>query len=91
MSKRYYFDDPALTEELQGLIDAGRQKEAMDLAYDAITEDPSYTVNEIVEFDRNQHWLGLVKKLFERFEELEEYEKCAELKKIIDGVTEANK
>lgn len=77
------FDDPALLGKMQSLINAGREDDARKLTYRILAEDPDLTVE----------WVIAEKKPVEELEailgwflEIEKFEYCAVLKRIIDRV-----
>lgn len=77
------FDDPALLGKMRALINAGREDDARELTYRILVEDPDLTVE----------WVIAEKKPVEELEailgwflEIEKFEYCAVLKRIIDRV-----
>ncbi len=85
--KKYRFDDPDFVKRLQGLVDDEKLDQFFDLVQEALTEDPDYTVTEIVSNPaKAKTKLMQIREFIKRYTEREEYEKCAPLRDIVNRV-----
>lgn len=88
--KKYKFDDPDFVMRLQGLLDDDKYEQFFDLVQEALTEDPDYTVESIAANPAKARVkINQIKSFIKRYTELEEYEKCAPLRDIINRVEAA--
>lgn len=77
------FENRELISEMKQLSKIGREADARELAYRILAEDPDLTVEWLIAKKKSVEMLELI---LEWFLEIEKFEYCAVLKRIIDRV-----
>jgi hypothetical protein len=84
---RHKITDPEFVKALQAALDAGDMDRFFDMVHDAVTEDPAFTVRDVLaEPAKANHKLRQLKGILSVFVKREDYEKCGILNDIIRDV-----
>ena len=85
--KRHKITDPDFVNKLQAALDKKDHDTFFAMVYDAVTEDPDFTVRDILAVpSKTGVKLRQLRSIMQEFSNREDYEKCAELRKIIQAV-----
>lgn len=84
--KRHKITDEDFVKKLQDALDRKDTDTFFLMVYDAITEDPDFTVRDILNVPaKTKTKLRQLNAILQEFTNREDYEKCAAIKKIIQA------